>query len=618
MSLRIVRHLGRYYSRSNLSPISTPRATAPRPFFVSCASIQHVFPPSAFATRCFATDDFKKKKKKKTRKSPGNVNAKDGRIIAKQESKVSKSKKASSRLCVGCGVEVVRSNSGRSNDDGDGDGVGMIGGKEAVEGSSLSKKQQKKLRYVDVTTDKGQSTFLCDRCKALKSDNVWKAYDALYDVAPEVFSKQLQHIVGRRRFGLCILVVDSTDPEHSAMKNLRKCIGKVPCILVFTKTDLVPRMNHGDQKMLLRRVSRNTGAHFVESFAVSSVTGKGIFELAESILRQLQGRDVFVVGSANVGKSTLVQKLATIIADSVYMKGKSGKRRRDLASNVPITGSHLPGTTLQAVRIPCFSTPGNALWDTPGIINAKAIQYGLFPSHLMEPLARPREIPVPTQHNELQGQVLAGETLLIEADWMEEGEDEEPCVLARLDIVDTGRGNSVFTRSFLHPSLRVRLVPTERAPNHATIPRSFIQRVNQRIRNKKLEDEYSIPLKPFITKDLPEGKFIPCETEWNEGSQRYFMDVSFASLGWISVAHDGKFSVIPHCVEGSVFSKRRSLYPMNLREGQEDDTAEGVQLDKETIQRRLRDAARTGRHQNKRAYSHSRSDFDDVDDDYWY
>lgn len=525
--------------------------------------------------------------------------------MAIQSSKVSNKK--GSRLCSGCGVEVIRGGARGSSKN-----VGMIAGEEAVAETGATKKQQKKMRYVDVS-DRESSSFLCDRCKALKSNNVWKAYDALYDVSPEVFSKQLRHIVSRRRFGMCILVVDSTDPEHSAMKNLRKSIGKVPCILVFTKSDLVPRMNRIDQKRLTVKISRLTGGtKFIGCYGVSSVTGKGIVDLAEGVLREVQGRDVFVVGSANVGKSTLVQKLAGVIADAVYMKGKQGKRRRDLAHNLPVTGSPLPGTTLQAVRIPCFSKPGHALWDTPGVINTKAVQYSLFPSHLMEPLTRPEVIPIPTKENELSGDLSPGDTLLIEANWMEEGDDEEPCVLARLDMAEIESGRTVFSRAFLHPSLRVRVVPTERAPDHATIPKSFIRQIHDRMRNTKIKDEYSLPLKPYIAPDIPEGKVTPKESEWNDSAGKFFVDICFASLGWISLTHLSRFAVIPHVVKGSIFSKRMSLYPLNIHHYQEEQEEYDEFHDEESIQRRLRDAAREGRHQKKK------ESYADFDDDEWF
>jgi hypothetical protein len=203
---------------------------------------------------------------------------------------------------------------------------------------------------------------------------------------------------------------------------------------------------------------------------------------------------------------------------------------------------------------------------------------------------------------------------------MEEGDEEEPCVLARLDIASVEHGGkSVYSRAFLHPSLRVRVVPTKRAPNHATIPKSFIKQVNERMQNAKIKDEYSIPLKPFVSKDTPEGKLSPTDKEWSGFANKYFMDVCFASLGWINIVHEAKFAVVPHVVEGSIFSKRKSLYPLSLQ-GYEEEEEE--YLDEDTIHRRLQDAARQGRHQQSKYDDHgdygSNVSAGFEEDDEWY
>ena len=230
--------------------------------------------------------------------------------------------------------------------------------------------------------------------------NLWQAYDALHDVSPEVFAQQLQHvIVGRNARALILLVVDATDPEHSAVKNLRRLIGGRPAYLVLNKSDLLPRLNYYDQHHLARRIQTVTGGtQFLETHAVSAVTGHGVHALAESLLGTLGGKDVIMVGAANVGKTTLVRQLATRLVDAVPReRAKSAEKRREIVRQLDVTGSHLPGTTLQAVRIPCLPSPKQALWDTPGVINHKAIQYALFPSHLMEPLTRPEAIPLPDE-----------------------------------------------------------------------------------------------------------------------------------------------------------------------------------------------------------------------------
>jgi hypothetical protein len=65
----------------------------------------------------------------------------------------------------------------------------------------------------------------------------------------------------------------------------------------------------------------------------------------------------------------------------------------------------------------------------------------------------------------------------------------------------------VLAKSYLHPSLRVRVVQTKDAPEHATVPDGHIKRVSKLIRyatkaqNTKLVENFSLPLKPHIWKE---------------------------------------------------------------------------------------------------------------------
>lgn len=559
-------------------------------------------------------------------------------------------------MCVGCGTEVVLSSGGGGG--GDDYYYGMKAGPEAAvadvgTSSTRSKKQAKKTRYVDPTDhDTMNSSYLCQRCRALQSsDNengVWQAYDALRDVSPKVFFDQLKYIVSRRRFGLCVLVVDATDPEHTNVRNLRNAIGKTPIILAMNKIDLLPRINGSDERRLVSRLQER-GTRYIESYSVSAETGAGLVDLAEAVLKNLGGRDVFVVGAANVGKSSLVKRLSALIATNVRFRGtarQAVKRRNAITSSkLQVTGSNLPGTTLQAVRIPCFPSRNHALWDTPGIINARAVQYHLFPSHLMLPLTRPGAIPIPTNENGLAWDVPPGYSILVEATWMtgrdddedekEPCEEERPCVLGRVDIILSDdddepktrtRTRTTFVQAYLHPSLGVRVVPTKDAPSMATVPEAYIEKVKRRIQDATgrhetgLSDRYSLPLKPFVTKERPKGEMTPFENEYTRGQIR--MDIVFASLGWIAFKYEYPFGVVPHCVQGSVFSTRRSLYPVNVRSLlEENDTLErlhvpNVDFDDKETGRNLREAARQGRQHYVRGSSSTSSE--ETYDDEWY
>ena len=546
----------------------------------------------------------KESNKVRPRKPHKQVSGESGRVALYQRSN-KKARKDQPKLCVGCGTQVVLGVAAS----------GAAGGNEvaAVVGEQ-TKRAAKRSRYMDVLDTAYGADFLCDRCKVLQKSNenldpldydndwenaesnknpgIWKAYDTLADVSPEVFRNQLQHIINRRQFGMCLAVVDATDPEHSAIKNLRRCIGNLPCWVVLAKKDLVPRMDENDTKFLKHRIDSISSTNSLECFAVSAKTGEGMFNLAQHLLANLRGRDVFVVGSANVGKSTLVKELASMIGEFLYFRGKNraAQKRRDLMNKLQVTASNLPGTTLQAVRIPCFPSALHALWDTPGIINRKAVQYSIFPSHLMEPLTRPAPIKLPLKDSaNYVGNLPEGMSLLVESTWM----GDPPCVLARLDMVRVEDGVVVMTEPYLHPSLRVRIVPTSRAPDRATIPAAHIQRISRLMQTKFPREEYSLPLCTFA----PYGddcSVTPSENE-RPGGKRYRMDIQFASLGWISFTHKWLFSVVPHCVQGSVFSKRRSIYPF-LMKPEVCETYEGDEMRRKDIRRHLKDAAEKGRH----------------------
>ncbi len=91
---------------------------------------------------------------------------------------------------------------------------------------------------------------------------------------------------------------------------------------------------------------------------------KNVDELIELIKKKQQNRDIYVVGSTNVGKSTLINSI---------IKTLSG------VENL-ITTSKFPGTTLDKIEIPLDN--GTSLIDTPGIIQKDQIAHILSPKDL--------------------------------------------------------------------------------------------------------------------------------------------------------------------------------------------------------------------------------------------
>jgi hypothetical protein len=325
----------------------------------------------------------------------------------------------------------------------------------------------------------------------------------------------------------------------------------------------------------------------IDSYAVSSLTGYGINYFAKSLLEKLGGRDVFVIGAANVGKSTLVKKLSDTIATHI-VAGYQAARRLDALEKINVTASHLPGTTLQAVRVPCFKSKEHALWDTPGVIAKTSISYSLLPSHFMEPLIRPTSIPIRPSLR-----LRPGETLLLEADWMKT-HGEQPATLARLDCLQHDSSKAINIECFVPSSVSVRIVDTLDAARSLVIPPKFAESVRALTKLNTTRSISPLAFKSYNTVTPAP----PNKSGWRK------IEVAFASLGHISLSSKDEFVVDPMAAEGSVWFKRRPMYPSDIRykldegmgmeESLFDDVASEEGGDRDDLRTKLRRANRDG------------------------
>ena len=193
---------------------------------------------------------------------------------------------------------------------------------------------------------------LCKRCFRLKHYNEIQDID----LSDDDFLKMISSIA--ETDSLIVHLIDIFDANGSMIPSLGRLIGNNPVILAGNKVDLLPKStNHNKLEHWLRAEAKQQGLKVQDVFLISSKKGIGIEDLSEKIEELREGKDVYVVGTTNVGKSTFINRLIT---DST-------------GEDDIITTSYFPGTTLGFIEIPLDDE--TALIDTPGVINRQQMAH---------------------------------------------------------------------------------------------------------------------------------------------------------------------------------------------------------------------------------------------------
>ena len=225
----------------------------------------------------------------------------------------------------------------------------------------------------------------CQRCFRLRHYN---------EIAPvslndDDFLRVLNQIGNQD--ALIVYVVDVFDVSGSLIPGLHRFVGKNPVLLVGNKEDLLPHsLRRSKLTDWVRQQANAAGLRPRDTVLVSAKKRHQIDQLLDKIDHYRQGKDVYVVGVTNVGKSTLINAI---------IKQRSGIQ--DL-----ITTSRFPGTTLDKIEIPLDD--GHKLIDTPGIVHEEQMAHILPPKYL-QIVAPQREIKPRTY------QLNAGQTLFLGA-----------------------------------------------------------------------------------------------------------------------------------------------------------------------------------------------------------
>lgn len=160
----------------------------------------------------------------------------------------------------------------------------------------------------------------CQRCHLLthhhKALNLQLSKDQYRDVVRRI----------RPHKALVMLIVDLLDLPDSIVPDLPALVGSNKHIVVLgNKIDLLPRDSPNYLQRIKRQVSQyckdaGFGAQVTDVHLVSAKTGYGIEGLISSLQRSWKYKgDVYLVGSANAGKSTLFNMLL----ESDYCKSRA-------------------------------------------------------------------------------------------------------------------------------------------------------------------------------------------------------------------------------------------------------------------------------------------------------
>lgn len=281
---------------------------------------------------------------------------------------------------------------------------------------------------------------------------------------------------------LFILIVDIFDIEASILPEMIEKLEGKNVILVANKRDLLPKQVK-DEKIMSSVLENKfiKKLNILDSVCISTKKKYNI-DLLLGIIDQNLREDAFLVGCANVGKSSLVNALINSI---------TGDNQQYIAA------SHYAGTTLGLIQIPLRD--GYVLIDTPGIINTSDLSAKLSGDALDIVIPRKEIRPRTYQLNGDQALFLTG---YIEVDYLSE----------------INQGITLY----LSNEIKVHRTKLENSEN---------------LRENHLGGKLLFP--PSV-EELKNIKFVEKEIRVPSGNH----DIVINGLGWINIKNKGKKELI--------------------------------------------------------------------------
>lgn len=395
----------------------------------------------------------------------------------------------------------------------------------AVDGDDWDSIAARKREERESRRNDSPDTVVCARCYSLRN------YGKVKNEAAEILmpSFDFGRVVGDRlsKVGpggaVVLLLVDLIDFDGSFPVDAVDVISpyvaneSVDVLLVGTKVDLLPtQCTRARVTSFVRRRAKDLGLKRASGVhLVSAHSGMGVNILSEQLETLLdEGREVWVVGAQNAGKSSLINRLS---------KKYGGPGPED---GGPLA-SHLPGTTLGVVKLPGLLPNGSDVYDTPGLLQPFQVSGRLTNEEARAVLPRKRLAPR-TYRAEIGSSIHIGG-------------------LARIDVVDSPQRTLYLTVWASHD-----------VPTHYMV----------RGEGGKADDFYEKHAGGKLSPPVGEHRAAQlgewgCRTVsvYGESWQRSDRDISIGGLGWVGVGCNGNASFRMWTHEGVQVETRESLVP---------------------------------------------------------
>jgi 30S ribosome assembly GTPase len=352
-------------------------------------------------------------------------------------------------------------------------------------------------------------------------------------LTPATFRENLLRL--RTKPSVIIYLVDVFDFHGTFLSGLRDIIGdRSPVILAVNKVDLLPKDYKPERvERWVRHESAAFGLDELQSVhLVSSTRGTGVKVLLADALSLARKRrcDIYVVGAANVGKSSFINHIMSVkvrraesnaAKKSVYKKSRSAGKVKGRGA---LTTSVIPGTTLDVIRVPLDATV--SLYDTPGVIMTHQLTNSLDARELRAVLPARSVERVTLRLGE-------GKALFLGA-------------LARIEVVE---GRPFFFTAFVSSDVKVHPGRAEGADSFAAAH----------------VGELLTP--PYDADRLEELGEWSSKTFTAEGAgwKRACVDVVLSGLGWVSVTGAGNVRLRVCAPKGVGVFTRDALMPFEVK-----------------------------------------------------